>query len=100
VTGRKGIHQFGPLRMQVWYCRLREREKDASPEQRYTLSNELRNFKTACGTRVGASVREYGTFLRDCLVCTRTDGAFNESIEGFWFGRLRPRGFCLHSFRQ
>jgi len=75
--------------------------KDASLRvQRYTLSNEFRNFKTVCGGRVGASVCEYGTSLRESLVCVRTDGAFNESIEGFWPGRLRSRGSCLHSHCQ
>jgi hypothetical protein len=75
--------------------------KDASLRvQRYAVSNEFRNFKTVCGGRVGASVCEYGTSLRECLVCVRTDGAFNESIEGFWPGRLRSRGSCLYSHRQ
>jgi len=46
-----------PLHMQFWYCRLRKREDTSPRVQRYTLSNELRNFKTARGTRVGASVR-------------------------------------------
>jgi hypothetical protein len=64
------------------------------------VSNEFRNFKTAFGARVGASVFEYGTFLRDSFVCVRTDGAFNESIETFWSGRLRSCGSCLHSHRQ
>jgi hypothetical protein len=74
--------------------------KGASPRaQRSTLSNEFRNFKTAYGTRVGASVREYGTSLRDSLGCARTDGGF-ESIEDVWPERLRSRGSCLHSHRQ
>ena len=77
-----------------------DKGKDGSLRvQCYTLSNELRNFKTVCDTRVGASVCEYGTSLRDSLVCVRTDGAFNKSIESFWPGRLRSRGSCLHSDR-
>jgi hypothetical protein len=78
-----------------------DKEKYASLRvQRYTLSNEFRDFKTACGTRVGASVCEYGTSLRDSLVCVRADTAFNESIEGSWPERLRSRGSCLHSHRR
>jgi hypothetical protein len=68
--------------------------------QCYTLSNEFRKFKTVCDTRVGASVCQYGTSLRDFLVGVRTDGTFNKSIEGSWPGRLRSRGSCLHSHRQ
>jgi len=60
--------------------------------QRYTLSNVFRNFETAYDTRVGASVCEYGTSLRDSFVCVRADAAFNKSIKGFWHGRLRSRG--------
>ena len=94
-------HQFvSPLWMQVWYCRLRQGKRRILRVQRYTLNNEFRNFKTVCGGRVGASVCEYGTSLRESLVCVRPDGAFNESIEGFWPGRLRSRGSCLHSHRQ
>ncbi len=78
-----------------------DKVKDASLRvQRYNLSNEFRNFKSACSGRMGASVCEYGTSLRDFLVCVRTDGAFSESIEGFWAGRLRSRGSCLYSHRQ
>jgi hypothetical protein len=74
--------------------------KDASPRvPRYTLSNEFPNFKTASAALVGAGVREYGTSLRDSLLCARTDGDF-KSIEGVWPGRLRSRGSCLHSHRQ
>jgi hypothetical protein len=68
--------------------------------QCYTLSNEFRNFNTVCDTRVGASVCECGTSLRDSLVYVRTDGAFNKSIEGFWPRRLRSGGSCLHSHRR
>jgi hypothetical protein len=68
--------------------------------QCYTLSNELRNFKTVCDTRVGASVGEYGTSLGDSLVFVRTDGAFNKSIEGFWPGRLRSCGPSLDTHGQ
>ena len=100
VTSCKRIHQF------VGACGCKfgtvgyEEEKYASLRvQRYTLSNEFRNFKTACGTRVGASVCEYGTSLRDSLVRAWAD-AFNESIEGLWPGRLRSRGSCLHSHRR
>jgi len=98
VTGCKRIHQFvsppGCKFGTVSYVK----GKDASLRvQRYTLSNEFPNFKTVCGGRVGASVCEYGTSLRESLVCVRTDGAFNESIKGFWPGRLRSRGSCLHS---
>jgi hypothetical protein len=78
-----------------------DRAKDGSLiAQCYPLSNEFRNFETVCGGRVGASVCVYGTSLRGSLVCVRPDGAFNESIEGFWPGRLRSRGSCLHSHRQ
>lgn len=66
----------------------------------YTLGNEFRNFKTACDTRVGASVGEYGISLRDPLVFVRTDRAFNKSIEGFWSGRLRSGGPSLHTRGQ
>ena len=59
--------------------------------QCYTLSNEFRNLKTVCDTRVGASAGDYGNSLRDSLVCVRTGGAFNKSLEGFWPGRLRSR---------
>ncbi len=68
--------------------------------QCYTLGNEVGNFKTIRDTRVGASVREYGNSLRGSLVCFRTNDAFNKSIEGFWLGRLRPRGPCLHTHCQ
>jgi hypothetical protein len=71
-----------------------------APLHCYTLSNEFRNFKTVCDTRGGASVCEWGASLRDSLVCVRTDGAFNKSIEGFWPGHLRLRGSRLHSHRQ
>jgi len=74
--------------------------KDASLRvQCYTLSNELRNFKTVCDTRVGGSVCECGTSLRDFPVCVRTDRAFTKSIEGFWPERLRSGGSFLHSRR-
>jgi len=101
VTACKRNHQFvGPLRMQVWYCRLRQGKGASLRAQRYTLSNEFRNFKTACGTLVGASVGEYGTPLRDSLVCVRTDAALNESIEILCSGRVRSGGSCLHPHRQ
>src|SRR6266567_3914791 len=62
-----------------------DRAKDGSLiAQCYPLSNEFRNFETVCGGRVGASVCEYGTSVRDFLLFVRPDGAFNESIEGFW----------------
>ena len=78
-----------------------DKGKDGSLRvQCYTLSNEFRNFKTVCDKRAGASICEYGTSLRDSLVCLRTGRAFNKSIEGFWPGRLRSRGSSLHSHRQ
>lgn len=95
MTGCKCIHQFvGPLQMQRLVLPVTPREKT------YTLSNEFRNFKTVCYMRVGASVCECGTPLRDSLDRVRTDGAFNKSTEGFWPGRLRSGGSCLHSHRQ
>jgi hypothetical protein len=60
--------------------------------QRYTFSNVFRNFKTACGTRGVAIDCGYGTSLRDSIVRVRPNTAFNESIEGFWPGRLRSHG--------
>jgi hypothetical protein len=101
VTGCKRIHQF----VSLCVCKFGNvgygKGKDASLRvQRYTLSNEFRNFTKVCGGRVGASVCKYGTSLRESLVGVRTDGAFNESIEDFWPGRLRSRGSCLYSHRQ
>jgi len=89
----------------LWRCKFGtvgyDKEKDASRRaQRRTLSNEFRNFKTACGTRVGASVREYGTSLRDSRARVRTDAAFNESIKSFWSRRLWSGGSCVHTHRR
>lgn len=79
----------------------RRKRKSASLRvRRYTLSNAFHNFKTAYGMRTGASVSEYGTSLRVCLVGDRTDAVFDESIEDLWSGRVRSGGSCLHPHRQ
>ena len=48
--------------------------------QRYTLSNEFHNFKTANGTHMGASLGQYRTSLRD-RVGVWTGAALDEPIE-------------------
>ena len=84
MTGCKRTHQL----IGLWRCKFGtvgyDKEKDASRRvQRRTLSNEFRNFKMACGARVGASVCECRTSLRDSRARVRTDAAFNKSIEDF-----------------
>ena len=68
--------------------------------QRYTLSNEFHNFKMANSMCMSASLGEYGTSLRDCLVGVWTGAALNEPIQDLWSGRVRSGGSRLHPHRQ
>ena len=67
--------------------------------QRYTLSNEFYDFKMANGMRMGASLGEYGTSLRNCFVDVWTGAALDEPIQNLWSGRVRSGGPCLHPHR-